>query len=270
MGYPCVPRRPPPSLSLYKQASEFIAGRLPIYCSGLPHPARASCRQAPHTLLPGHPHPTRAFGAPPPPPPRGRGPCVAISGEQPYPGWSRWEAVSGSFPGSPHALDRGDIATGGGADGEGELVPPPLSLTLPLCPAFGKGCPYSSGTLPSHPALSQGIPVCSLPAPPPHPRLRRSSPAPVAGAGSVRGDIRGAAVSGSSPAYSRALDRGDIATGGGADGEGERVPPPLSLTLQPSYFSPASLARASCRLSIRSLPAPPPPVAISPRSSVRE
>ena len=40
-----------------------------LYASaGLPHPARASCRQAPHTLLPGHPHPTRACGAPPPPP----------------------------------------------------------------------------------------------------------------------------------------------------------------------------------------------------------
>ena len=47
------------------------------------------------------------------------------------------------------------------------------------------------------------------------------------------------------PTYPLALDRGDIAIGGGADGEGELVPPPLSPTLQPSYFSPASLARAS-------------------------
>ncbi len=47
------------------------------------------------------------------------------------------------------------------------------------------------------------------------------------------------------PTYPLALDRGDIAIGGEADGEGELVPPPLSLTLQPSYFSPASLARAS-------------------------
>ena len=84
--------------------------------------------------------------------------------------------------------------------------------------------------------------------PPPHPRLRRSSPAPAVGAGSVRGDIRGAAVSGVEPAgnrirlfptYPLALDRVDIATGGEADGEGEQVPPPLSPTLQPSYFSPA-------------------------------
>jgi len=52
------------------------------------------------------------------------------AGGKPYPGWSRWAAVSGSSPGSPHAVDRVDIATGGEADGEGELVPPPLSLTL--------------------------------------------------------------------------------------------------------------------------------------------
>ena len=30
------------------------------------------------------------------------------------------------------------------------------------------------------------------------------------------------------PTYPLALDRGDIAVGGGADGERERVPPPLS------------------------------------------
>ena len=40
--------------------------------------------------------------------------------------------------------------------------------------------------------------------PPPRPRLRRSSPAPSRGAGSVRGDIRGAAVSGVEPMGSRA------------------------------------------------------------------
>jgi len=39
------------------------------------------------------------------------------------------------------------------------------------------------------------------------------------------------------PTGSRALDRGDIAFGGEADGEGELVPPPLSPTLQLSYFS---------------------------------
>ena len=58
---------------------------------------------------------------------------------------------------------------------------------------------------------------------------------------------------GSSPAYSRILDRVDIATGGGADGEGELVPPPLSPTLQPSYFSPATPPHPRLR---RSAPAP--------------
>jgi len=50
-------------------------------------------------------------------------------------------------------LDRGDIATGGGADGEGELVPPPLSPTLQI--------PYFPGI--PHPARAFGAP----PPPPP-------------------------------------------------------------------------------------------------------
>ena len=64
-----------------------------------------------------------------------------------------------------------------------------------------------------------------------------------------------AAVPGSSPAYSRILDRVDIATGGEADGEGELVPPPLSPPLQPSYFSPAT-------------PTLPAPAALLPRPGV--
>jgi len=68
----------------------------------------------------------------------------------------------------------------------------------------------------------------------------------------VHGDIRGTAVSGSSPGSPRALDRGDIATGGGADGEGELVPPPLSLTLPRSHIS-------SPPHPSRAFGAPPPP-----------
>ena len=46
-------------------------------------------------------------------------------------------------------------------------------------------------------------------------------------------------------------------------GEGELVPPPLSPTLQPSCFSPASLARASCRQAPHTLlPATPTPPAL--------
>ena len=122
-----------------RPATHMLSAGTPAraFVCGYPYasPAPSSLIQYSHRGYPyalcRHPHPARAFGAPPPPPPRGRGQCVAISGEQLYPGCSRWEAVPGSFPGSPHALDRGDIATGGGADGEGELVPPPLSLTLP-------------------------------------------------------------------------------------------------------------------------------------------
>jgi len=179
------------------------------------------CRQPPPRPRLRHSSPAPSWG---------RGPCVAISGEQPYPGCSRWEALSGSSPGSPHAVDRGDIATGGGADGEGELVPPPLSLTLQAPyslsalsrPAFSRQATrtLSAGPLLSHPVLSQGIPIRSLPAPPPRLRLRRDTPAllpaaptppapaallprPLPGAGSVRGDIRGAAVSGMEPVGNR-------------------------------------------------------------------
>ena len=83
----------------------------------------------------------------------------------------RGTAVSGSSPGSPHAVDRGDIATGGGADGEGELVPPPLSLTLPRSHisspphpsrASGRGIPGYLAGLP-HPtrACGKGYPYAS-------------------------------------------------------------------------------------------------------------
>jgi len=70
-------------------------------------------------------------------------------------------------PTGSRALDRGDIAFGGEADGEGELVPPPLSPTLQLS--------YFSS--PPLPRLRRGIPrhFCRHL---PYPRLRRSSPAP--------------------------------------------------------------------------------------------
>jgi len=92
------------------------------------------------------------------------------AGGKPYPGWSRRETVSGSSPGSPHAVDRGDIAIGGGADGEGELVPPPLSPTLQ--PSYFSPASLArafAGRLPTHfcrhphPTRAFGAP------PPPHP-----------------------------------------------------------------------------------------------------
>ena len=63
------------------------AGR-PAHSFGIPHPA---CASAGIPVLFRLPHPARACGAPPPPQ-RGAGAVLAISGEQPYPGWSRWES----------------------------------------------------------------------------------------------------------------------------------------------------------------------------------
>ena len=92
-----------------------------LYASaGLPHPARASCRQAPHTLLPGHPHPTRACGAPPPPPEGGGVRAWRYQGSSRIRLFSRISPCCGPW----------GYRVWGGADGEGELVPPPLSPTL--------------------------------------------------------------------------------------------------------------------------------------------
>jgi len=97
--------------------------------------------------------------------------------------------VPGFSPGSPRALDRGDIATGGGADGEGELVPPPLSPTLqiPYFPgiphptrAFGRRYPYPSAGIP--PPLSPTLQIPYFPGIP-HPTraFGRRYPYPSAG-----------------------------------------------------------------------------------------
>ena len=51
-------------------------------------------------------------------------------------------AVHGSFPELPHALDRGSIAIGGGADGEGERVPPSLFLSQKIFPAVTANSVY--------------------------------------------------------------------------------------------------------------------------------
>jgi len=130
---------PPPHPRLCRQATQTLLrpppprprlrqGEIPIRFCWHPHPTRAFMRD---TRIPRrHPPPRPRLRRSSPAPSWGRGPCVAISGEQPCPGWSRWATVPGSSPGSPHVLDRGDIATGGGADGEGERVPPPLSPTL--------------------------------------------------------------------------------------------------------------------------------------------
>ena len=119
--------------------------------------------------------------------------------------------------------------------GKGYPYTSPASPTPPA--PCGKGYPYTSPASPTPPApCGKGYPYTSPAAPTP-PAPSALLPRPLPGAGSVRGDIRGAAVPGFSPGSPRALDRGDIATGGGADGEGELVPPPLSPTLQIPYFA---------------------------------
>ena len=71
-----------------------------------------------------------------------------------------------------------------------------------------------------------------------YPDTSPASPAPPGG-GSARAYIRGAAVSGVQPVGSRALDRGDIATGGGGSrGGGTRSPSPVSNAPEiPHIFS---------------------------------
>jgi len=196
----------------------------------LPHPARASagipilfCRQPPprprlrqrilrHFF--GLLHPARAAGAGSVP---GR-----ISGEQPCPALLRDLPVHWTVE---------DIAIGGGADGEGELVPPPLFLTLqPSCfpsipPQPLAGDSYTSPATPP-PAPPQGYPDTS-PAPPTPPAPAALLPRPRLGAGSVPG---------SSPGSPRALDRGGHRYWERRPAGRRRSPPPcLSRPQDPAH-----------------------------------
>jgi len=106
-----------------------------------------------------HPHTARACGAPPPP--RQAGAVLAIPGGKPYPGCNRWATVPGSSPGSPHAVDRGDIAIGGGGPrGGGTCSPSPVShtpdtllLASPIPPGLQPaGYPYTPPAPPPLPS----------------------------------------------------------------------------------------------------------------------
>ena len=166
------------------------------------------------------PHPARACGAPPPPHP-GRGPCPGV-----YQVSSRIRGVAGGPPcpallqDLPMCWTVGISPLGEGPTGRGNSFP------LPCLPRS------SHLTSPASPSPVFHTPTILLLAGPPTPPAPSALlPRPLPGAGSVRGDTWWAAVSGSSPGSPHAVDRGDIATGGGADGEGERVPPPLSPSL---------------------------------------
>jgi len=124
-----------------------------------PYPARPSAGRLPmHFCRQPPPRPRLRRSAPSP---AGRGQCVAISGEQPYPGRNRWATVPGSSPGSPHAVDRGDIAIGGGGPrGGGTCSPSPVShtpdtllLASPIPPGLQPaGYPYTPPAPPPLPS----------------------------------------------------------------------------------------------------------------------
>ena len=164
----------------------------------------------------------------------------------------RGAAVSGSSPGSPHAVDRGDIATGGGGPrGGGTRSPSPVSNapeTPHISPAppmpSAAGYSYTSAGLP-HPARAFG-------APPPPPEGGGVRAWRYQGSSRIRGDAWCATVPGSSPGSPHVLDRGDIATGGGGPrGGGTRSPSPVSHT-------PTTLLLAG-RLPVLLSPSPTPP-----------
>ena len=106
-----------------------------------------------------------------PRPQRGAGAVLAISGEQPYPGYSRWKAVSGSFPPIPWHWTVGISPLGEGLTGRGNLFPLPC-LQLPR---------YRNPRCPTPPAPSVKDTRTLLPASPAPPAPRRSSPTPTEG-----------------------------------------------------------------------------------------
>ena len=241
-GYPHTPSAAPPHPHLCRG--------IPIHISGSPHPTRAFAGR-----IPAH-----SFGSPTPPAPAALLPRPLL-GAGSVRGDIRGAAVPGSSPGSPHAVDRVDIATGGEADGEGELVPPPLSPTLQPS-YFSPASPTPPAPLPAEALIRPS------PASPPRPRLRRSSPAPPR-AGSVPGRISGeqpypgwsqwAAVFWVSPRSRRALDHGGYVRPpmGEAARREEVCPLPLSPTLPEPH--PLSSGAGACVtiFNRRQCPVPP-------------
>ena len=77
----------------------------------------------------GYPYPSAGTPTPPAPsallprPQEGAGSVLAIPGEQPYPGRSRWEAVSDPSPVYPRAPDRGGYRHWGRRPGDGSSSP---------------------------------------------------------------------------------------------------------------------------------------------------
>ena len=212
------------------------------------------------------------------------------------------KAVPGSSPGSPHVLDRGDIAIGGGGSrGGGTCSPSPVShapttlllvagisprdthALLPAAPTppapSPAGSPHTSAGTPAPPAPSALLPrprwgrgpCVAISGKQPYPGWSRGKA--VSGVELVGNRIRGGAGGKPYPALLQDLPMlwtvGISPLGEAARGAGELVPPPLSPTLQPSCFSPASLARAFAdRLPIPFCRHPPPRPRLRQRISI--
>ena len=157
-----------------------------------PPPPRSRLRQGIPGYLAGPPTPPAPSALLPRPLP-GRGPCVVISGGA---------AVPGSSPGSPHVLDRGDIATGGWRlAGRGNSFPLPC-LSRSQDPAhLTDSTRISAGRLP-----------CTSAGPPP----------PVKAGNSTRAPVKPPAIANRHNRYDGASSRG-----AGKEGAG----PPLRASL---------------------------------------
>ena len=186
-------RHPPPRPRLRQRRPTQFAGTLtppafpreyPYSSARLPHPARA-CGGGIPLRFSSTPHPARAFGAPPPPPPGG--------------GVRAWRYQVSS-------------RTRGGAGGQ------PCQVLRRLIPGYwtvwisprgerltGRGNLFPLPCLPhSNHLTSRRHPLPAPPAGSPTPPAPAALlPRPREGAGSVRGDIRRAAVSGMEPVGNR-------------------------------------------------------------------
>ena len=134
-------QQPPPHPRLRKE--------IPIHFCRQPPPRPRLRRRIPIHLC-RHPPPRPRLRRSSPAP-AGRGQCVAISGEQPYPGCNRGEAVFGSSPAYSRALDRVDIAIGGGGPrGGGTRSPSPVSNAPTILLLAGIPCPRLRQRIPVH------------------------------------------------------------------------------------------------------------------------
>ena len=160
------------------------------------------------------------------------------AGGKSYPGWSRWETVSGSFPPIPWHWTVGISPRGVGLTGRGNLFP---------LPCLSRSNHLASRRHPL-PRLRRQATQTLLPAAPTPPAPAALLPRPRRGSGvrawrylvgsRARGGAGGKSVSGSFPPIPCALDRGAYAIGGGGLRGGGTLPPsPVPCAPQISHIS---------------------------------